>query len=92
MSLESLVRPIYVQQKMKKIDVTEHVLVPKHAILADKEKELVLNKYNVSLLELPKIRKKDAAIVHLNAKTGDIIKVTRKSATAGESFFYRAVV
>jgi len=77
---------------MKKIDVTEHILVPKHVLLTEKEKEQILQKYNVSLLELPKIKKKDPAIAHLNVKTGDVIKVIRKSATAGEALFYRSVV
>lgn len=77
---------------MKKVDVTQHILVPKHVKITDKEKEKLLKKYNITLLELPKIRKKDPAIAHLGAKTGDVIKIIRKSSTAGESIFYRGVV
>ncbi len=77
---------------MKKTDVTQHVLVPKHVKITDKEKELLLKRYSISLLELPKIRKKDPALANLNVKTGDVIKIIRMSATAGECVFYRGVV
>ncbi len=77
---------------MKKIDATQHVLVPKHSKLADKEKDALLKKYNISLLELPKIRKKDPAITGLTVKAGDVIKITRKSLTAEETVFYRSVI
>jgi DNA-directed RNA polymerase subunit H (RpoH/RPB5) len=77
---------------MKKIDITKHDLVPKHTILTDKEKDHLLEEYDISLAELPKIRKKDPAIAHLNPKNNDVIKITRKSSTAGEAIFYRGVV
>ena len=44
------------------------------------------------VMELPKIKKDDLAIAHLGAKQGDVIKIIRKSSTAGEVFFYRGVV
>jgi DNA-directed RNA polymerase subunit H len=34
----------------------------------------------------------DPAIIGLGVKPGDMIKITRKSATAGESIYYRYVV
>ena len=34
----------------------------------------------------------DPAIVGLGIKPGDMIKITRKVTTAGESFYYRYVV
>ena len=42
--------------------------------------------------ELPLIFVTDPAILGLGVKPGDMIKITRKSATAGESFYYRYVV
>ena len=77
---------------VKKIDPEKHTLVPKHQKLSDKEKENVLKKYNITLIELPKISKKDSAIKHLNPKSGEVIKITRNSPTAGEAIFYRGVV
>ena len=76
----------------KKYDIMEHILVPEHLKLNEKEKKELFDNYKVSLKELPNIPKKDPAIAHLNVKEGDIIKVIRKSQTAGESIFYRGVV
>jgi DNA-directed RNA polymerase subunit H len=51
-----------------------------------------LEKYHITLKELPKISKKDPAIGHLNVKEGDVVKVVRESPTAGEAIFYRGVI
>jgi len=77
---------------MKKSKVIKHVLVPTHIKLTQKEKQELFEKYNISLKELPKISKKDPAISHLNVDEGDVIKIIRKSPTAGETVFYRGVV
>ena len=77
---------------VQKYDVTKHVLIPKHSIVSDKELKEVTDKYNLSGRELPRILKKDPAIQHLNAKEGTVIKIVRKSQTAGETVFYRRVV
>ena len=69
-----------------------HILVPKHEIMQIKEAEQVLEKYHCKSTELPLIFVSDPAIVGLGVKPGDMIKVTRKSATAGESFYYRYVI
>ena len=57
----------------------------------EKEKDKLLDKYKISTRQLPKIAKKDAAIQHLDVKVRDVIKITRKSPTAGEAVFYRVV-
>ena len=69
-----------------------HVLVPKHEIMQIEEAEKVLEKYHCKSIELPLIFVSDPAIVGLGVKHGDMIKITRKSATAGESFYYRYVI
>jgi len=69
-----------------------HILVPKHEIMIKEEAEQVLEKYHCKATELPLIFATDPAIVGLGVKPGDMIKITRKSATAGESFYYRYVV
>ena len=76
----------------KKYDINKHELVPEHTKLNDKEKQGLLDKYHISLKELPKISKKDPAIAHLNPKEGEVIKITRESKTAGEAIFYRGVI
>ena len=70
----------------------DHIYVPKHTIIMKKEAEDVLEKYHCKATELPLIFATDPAIIGLGVKPGDMIKITRKSATAGESFYYRYVV
>lgn len=76
----------------KKIVIKNHILMPKHIKLSEKEKKEVFEKFHVSLKELPKIKKDDPAIISLNVSVGDVIKIIRPSATAGETVFYRGVV
>jgi len=77
---------------MTKNEKLLHRLIPEHIKLSEKEKEALLAKYHVTLRELPKISDKDPAINHLDVQEGDIIKIIRKSPTAGESVFYRGVI
>ena len=74
-----------------KFDVAGHQLVPKHEKLSDKAKQDLLAKYNITLIDLPRIYKNDPAIAHLDVKAGDVIRVTRKSLTAGTTFYFRGV-
>lgn len=76
----------------KTIIVKEHVLLPKHEKLSEKEKKELLEEYHITMKELPRIKESDAAIQSLKAKPGDVIKITRKSPTAGEAVFYRGVI
>ena len=68
------------------------IYVPKHQIITKKEAEAVLEKHHCKPTDLPLIFVNDPAIVGLGVKPGDMIRITRKSATAGESFYYRYVV
>jgi DNA-directed RNA polymerase subunit H len=70
----------------------DHIYVPKHEIITKKEAEDVLEKYHCKATELPLIFATDPAIIGLGVKPGDMIKITRKSATAGASFYFRYVV
>jgi DNA-directed RNA polymerase subunit H len=75
----------------KKLKIDKHMLIPKHVKLSEKEKEDLFKRLGISSNELPKILKDDPAIQTLGAKAGDVIKVMRKSPTAGEAVFYRGV-
>lgn len=79
-------------EKKSTFNPTEHVYVPKHEIVSDKEKEEVVRKYNASPDQFPQILVSDPVVREIGAKPGDLIKVTRTSQTAGESIFYRFVV
>lgn len=76
----------------KKLNVSKHILVPTHIKLNESEKKELLEKYKISVSELPKISIKDPAIESLKVKAGDIIKIIRKSQTAGTGVFYRSVI
>ena len=78
----------------KKISVLvpDHVYVPKHEIISIKEAKDVLEKVYCHTTELALIVFNDPAILGLGVKPGDMIKITRKSSTAGEPLYYRYVV
>jgi DNA-directed RNA polymerase subunit H len=76
----------------KEFNILKHDLVPKHIILNEEEIKQVLDKYGIKPKNLPKIFTNDPVVKELNAKEGDILKIIRKSATAGESLYYRIVV
>lgn len=78
-------------KKKQKILISKHILVPKHIKISKKEKQELFDKYNLNVENLPKILKTDAAIASLDAQPGDVIKIIRKSPTAGEAIFYRGV-
>lgn len=72
--------------------IIKHDLCHKHIKLNEKEKKDVLKKYNADLKDIPKIFINDAAIIHLNPKTSDLIKIVRTSKTNGKTEFYRGVI
>ena len=72
--------------------VPDHVYVPKHEIMTKKDAQKVLDEFNCKPTELPLIFVTDPAILGLGVKPGDMIRITRKSGTAGESTYYRYVV
>lgn len=76
----------------KKFSVLEHELIPKHEIAHEKEVEEVLKKYQCEKGQLPLIRTSDPNVKEIGAKSGDVIKITRKSPTAGKAIAYRYVV
>jgi len=76
----------------EKLDVSNHILVPQHDKCSEAEKKALLKKYNITISNLPKISINDAAIVDMNLEPGDVVKITRESATAGETIFYRVVI
>ncbi|WP_440058987.1 DNA-directed RNA polymerase subunit H [Thermogladius sp. 4427co] len=78
--------------KEKNINILEHFLVPKHEVLTPEEAVEVLKKLGVSPKSLPWITVDDPVVKAIGAKPGDIIRIIRKSPTAGTSIAYRYVV
>ena len=73
-------------------NIFEHHLVPFHEILNEKEKKQILTQYKIQPYQMPQIKSGDPAVKVIGAKPGDILKITRKSTTAGEHITYRYVV
>ncbi len=82
---------------MGKINVMKHAFVPEHRLVSKEEEEEVLKDLKVPKDKLPKILRSDPVLqqlegVHGKIEEGRIIKVVRKSSTAGEAYAYRLVV
>ncbi len=69
-----------------------HIFVPEHVILTPEEAKEVLKRYNAKPEQFPYILSTDPVIKEIGAKPGDLIKIIRKSETAGEAIYYRYVV
>jgi len=67
-----------------------HILQPKHSKLKKEEADKLLTDLNISLSQLPKIKKEDSALPE-NCEIGDIIKIERKE-DEGVVIYYRVVV
>lgn len=82
----------------ERFNVMSHQLVPTHILLSDKEELEVLSKYKTTRDALPKIKRTDPCVQSLEAKAGEeirrgrIIRIIRKSETAGIYITYRIVV
>ena len=74
------------------IKITDHTYQPKHEILPRDKGEEILKKYNAKPSQLPYILMSDKGLEDLDVRPGDIIKITRRSPTAGQSVYYRYVV
>jgi len=76
----------------KKFTILDHELVPKHILLTKEEKKQLLEQLKIRPEQLPWIRASDPVAKLIGAKPGDIVKIIRKSPTAGETVAYRFVV
>ena len=81
-----------IKKEERNWDVGDHMLVPKHQKLSEKDKKTLLEKYSIEQKDLPKIFINDPAVQDIDVKPGDVIKVTRTSPTAGNSTYYRVVI
>ncbi len=73
-------------------DIFEHALVPRHEILSEQEKAQLLDRYKVKPFQMPQIGSTDPAVKAIGAKPGDVLRIIRRSSTAGEHIAYRYVV
>jgi len=74
------------------IDVFENQLVPKHEIVPRREAEALLERLHIKAHQLPYLKADDPAARQIGAKPWDVVKITRKSPTAGVVVVYRYVI
>lgn len=71
-------------------NILKHKHVPKHEILSDEEKQYVYDHFNISEnSQLPEISRYDPVAVAIGLRPGQVCRITRKSKSAIESYYYR---
>ena len=76
-----------------KIDILQHNLVPKHRILTKKATEVLLQKYAIKLVNIPRMFSDDPVAEMIGARYGDVIEVTRTSDTTVDTVLsYRFIM
>lgn len=75
---------------MSQAPPNRHILQPKHSLLKQEEADKILDKFNISIIQLPKIKITDSALPK-GANVGDVIKIERED-DSGKYVYYRAVI
>ena len=76
--------------KRLQFNILKHVLVPKHTILNENEKEIFMKKYNVlNNSQIPDISYFSPVAIVIGLRPNDIVKIERNSRTSIKADFYR---
>ncbi len=71
------------------LNITKHRLMPTHTLLTAEEKTQFLLQSNVKETQLPRILPTDPMAKYLGTRRGDVIRIVRRSETAGKCIMYR---
>jgi DNA-directed RNA polymerase subunit H len=79
--------------KRLQFNILNHILVPEHTIMNEKEVQEVMKKYNIkNKMEFPDISRFDPVARVIGLRPGDICKIIRPSKTAITTEYYRVCI
>ncbi|OWM78907.1 DNA-directed RNA polymerase V subunit 5A-like [Punica granatum] len=73
------------------VNITKHVLKPKHRVLTEDEKQKLLKKYSIHEKQLPRMLLKDAIARYYGLEKGQVVKITHSGEITGSHVTYRCV-
>eukprot|EP01096_Ripella_sp_DP13-Kostka_P001200 TRINITY_DN11445_c0_g1_i1.p1 TRINITY_DN11445_c0_g1~~TRINITY_DN11445_c0_g1_i1.p1 ORF type:complete len:207 (+),score=100.12 TRINITY_DN11445_c0_g1_i1:107-727(+) len=74
------------------VNITRHELVPQHVLLTQEETDALLQRYKLEKTQLPRILVTDPVAKYFGMEEGEVVKIIRKSQTAGKYITYRLVM
>jgi DNA-directed RNA polymerase subunit H (RpoH/RPB5) len=79
--------------KRLQYNILDHILVPQHTIMDEKEVEEVMKKYNIkNKIEFPDISRFDPVARVIGLRPGNVCKIIRPSKTAITTDYYRVCI
>ena len=83
----------FIPAQLVMMDILQHEFVPKHEIITEEEElQKILEYYQLAKEELPAILTNDPVAIIIGARPGDVVRIIRRSRTAGEAVIYRQCI